>query len=320
MKDISIDLVDTLAHIRHRAVVMAEAGWPELGKMVNSILPDPLNPMALLPIATGIAAGGETGRLIPAAAVLTLIDLSLRTVDDCIDRDDQDALYRSIGINRAVNLAMALNTIATRELKHLHLPHHESDGLLDSYFRAFLGICQGQDKDTSVYADTLAEYEEIVRLKTVAAYEFAAVIGARVASPDANAIATCSKCGFHLGWMAQIMNDIEGLWFSIDPSDLSFRPFTFPLLYGLSMENSHTAELHQLCSVDKYDIDRIRILLDKMNVRRELITLALDHRDHALESLGPPLHPDGLAIVQIWLDWLFRDGDYFLGKDSCQNT
>ena len=320
MNEISIDLVDTLANIRNRAVVMAEVGWSELGTIVSSILPDPLNPMALLPIATGIAAGGDIKGLIPAAAAITLIDSSLRTVDDCMDRDDQDALYKSIGINRAINLAMALNTVATRELTHLHLPPRESERLLDNCFRAFLEVCQGQDKDISMYADTLVEYEEIVRLKTVSAYEFAAVIGALVASSDTNAIEMCSKCGIHLGWMAQIMNDIEDLWFSVDRGNLSFKHFTFPLLYGLSMENPHTTELRQLCSDNNYDEDRIRILLDEMNVRRELMTLALDHRYHALAALGPPLHPDGLAIVQIWLDWLFRDGDYFLGKDSRQYT
>ena len=66
MNALSIDLTDVLSHIRTRAVAMADGGWPELGALIHSILPDPLNPVVLLSIATGNAVGGKTKDLISA--------------------------------------------------------------------------------------------------------------------------------------------------------------------------------------------------------------------------------------------------------------
>lgn len=316
MNELSVDLIDTLVRIRKQTVAMAEGSWSELGTLIDSILPDPLNPIALLPIATGKAVDGKLDELINVAAAVVLIDGSLRIIDDCADKDNPDALYESIGVGRSVNYAMALNTIAMRELWRFPLPSDRLEGLFNNYFTSFLQVCQGQDLDINKRINSLHQYEEIVKLKTVAAYEFAAVVGARITSSEPDVIALCSNCGAHLGWMTQILDDIEALWFPITEKNLEIEKLTFPLLLGLTLDHPNAQLLEKLCYEEEFDRIQICKLLDEMDVRTRLMNLALDHRDEAIESLSGSFNPEGSTILRIWLDWLLRDGARLLENVS----
>ena len=299
------DVREILATIRTRCIALAEQEWADLGAIVDSILPDPLDPVILLPIATGRAAGADVEDLEQVAAAILLVSLALRIADDCADRDNPVALDQEIGLGRAVNAALALNAIGAREFSH---KQPFQDQLLGSYYRSFLQICQGQDRDMGSRTTSLADYEQIVRLKTVAAYEFAALVGARIASSDPGIIAKCSQCGMHLGWMAQILDDIESLWFLDIENSSGIEKPTFPVLLGLAMDHPNAQLLGELCRAKEYDRTRICTLLDEMNVRTKLMHLALDHRDAAIEALGGSFDPEGAAILKLWLDWLLRDG------------
>ena len=300
---------EVLARIRAHCLALCQAEWAELGALVNSIFPDPLDPIALLPIATGRAAGAALEDLEQAAAATLPVSLALRIVDDYADRDDPGALDQSIGPGRAMNAALALNAIGARQFSR---QHPFQGPIQDSYYRAFLQVCQGQDRDMAQPASSLADYEAIVRLKTVAAYEFAAGIGARLASADPDLIARCSQCGLHLGWMTQILDDIESLWFPVAESAADVEKPTFPVLLGLRMDHPNAQLLGKLYQAQTYDRLRICALLDEMDVRRQLMHTALDHRDAALEALRGAPNPEGAAILQLWLDWLLRDGAHLL--------
>jgi geranylgeranyl diphosphate synthase type I len=320
MNEIFSNLAGVLKEVRLQAVVLAQKAWPELGIIVDTALPEPMDPVALLPVATGIACGAEIGELIPVAATVIVAGLGLRILDDCADQDNPDALYLSIGSGRAMNAAAALCTVAACALSQTQLPRDRRECLISDYFSAFLQVCQGQDQEARGRARTLSEYQQVVKAKTVAAYEFAAVAGARIATADPASIARSKACGTNLGWMQQILDDIEALWFPEGPSDLSYGCLTFPVLYGLSIEHARAHELSRLCSTNAYNEEQICALLDEMDVRRKLMTLALDYRDNALASLGPPLHSHGPTILKLWLDWLFRDGERLLGTDTHRLT
>jgi geranylgeranyl pyrophosphate synthase len=268
-------------------------------------------PRHIVPIATGRAAGAAVEDLEQVATAILLVSLALRIADDCADRDSPDALDQEIGLGRAVNAALALNAIGAREFSRKRL---FQDEMIGSYYRSFLQVCQGQDRDIDKRVDSLAGYEEIVRLKTVAAYEFAAVVGARVASSDPDTIARCSQCGVHLGWMAQILDDIEALWFPDMGSGSEIEKLTFPVLLGLTLDHPNAQSLGELCRAKEYDRARICTLLDEMNVRTQLMNAALDHRDAAIKALGGSFNPEGVAILKLWLDWLLRDGARLLSQ------
>ncbi len=299
-----IDLVATLAAIRQCAVKLAAERWPELGTLLERCLPAPLNPMTLLPIATGLACAGTLEPLIDGAAALVLTDLALRIVDDCADADDPRALYLALGVGPAMSYALALNTIAGQVFARLADAH--SSALLPQYADALLRVCQGQAADMQDAVATLADYRQVVAQKSVAAYGFAAQLGALLATHDPAQIARCTACGEHLGWMQQIFDDIEALWLPLDPACAELTKRTFPVLLGL--ESPAAAELEQLLAAGAVEQHALCAALDALSVRPRLFQQALDHRDAALEQLGPPLKPVGQSILQTWLTWLLRDG------------
>ena len=199
------------------------------------------------------------------------------------------------------------------EFLHIPLPTDRVDGIIDNYFSSFLQVCQGQDNDINRSVSTLVEYEEVVKRKTVAAYEFAAVVGARAASADSTTIDLCAQCGEHLGWMVQILDDLEALWFPVMENDPEIERLTFPVLLGLTIDHPNAQTLERLYRAKEYDRPRICALLDEMNVRTRLMNLALDHRDKAIEILEhDSFNPEGGAILKLWLDWLMRDGTRLL--------
>ena len=115
----SIDLIDVLAQIRRRVIAVATAGWPELGSIADSLFANPLSPFALLPICTSQAASGPLAPAVRAAAALLLIEQGMRIVDDCADGSAAGAVHSRLGVGRAMNLAMAFQTLGVRELESL---------------------------------------------------------------------------------------------------------------------------------------------------------------------------------------------------------
>lgn len=299
------NLIQLLANIRGRAVAMARGGFPELGELVDNILPDPMKPVALLPVAAGLAAGGNPRDLIDSAAIIVLADVAMRAVDDLADQDNPRALYLSIGAGRAMNMAMALQAVVARELMGSPL-------LLEPHLRSILTICHGQDRDMRKEVSSLKEVQEIVKQKTVAAYELATASGARTVTADKKVIEACSRCGRHLGWMAQMLDDIEALWFPVPGISAEIETRTFPVLLGLTIDHPSARDLAAAVKAEELDRARICALLDEMDVRTRLMSLALDHRDKAIEALGSPLKPEGGALLKRWLDWLLRGGKRLL--------
>jgi geranylgeranyl pyrophosphate synthase len=249
------------------------------------------------------------------AAAITVSAYALRVVDDCADDDDAGALHLAMGMGRAVNTAVALTTVATRALHGIEIPISRKDTLLAGYYHAFLQVCAGQDQDMQLRTHTLPDYCTTVQAKTVAAFEFAAWAGACLASGDEESQQHGRACGTHAGWLIQMLDDIEALWFPAGPSDLDQARLTFPILYGLTLDHPVRPLLVTLATAvlegkaEPADGARICALLDQMQVRQQLMRHVLDHRDAALAELAAPLAPRGRAILQLWLDWLLRDAE-----------
>jgi len=313
MKPLSINLTDTLTAIRQRAVEIAGSGWPELGNFIEASLPNPLDPMVLIPVATGVACGGALPPLTHVAAVILLFGVAYHAVDDCIDQDNPNALHHSFGVGPAMNYAMALSTVAGRELYRSPIPAHNLNNLLNTYFQSALQVCQGQDYDFSQQIDTLADYEALVNLKTIPAYQFAAAVGASLVAIDRHAVKVCATCGVHLGWMIQILDDIEAFWFPVVENQREIEKMTFAILTGLAMDHPQVEQLRELCQTKPYNRLELCNLLDEMNVRSYLIHQALDHRDQAVAILkNHRFNQEGAAILELCLDWYLAGGKTLL--------
>lgn len=89
---------------------------------------------------------------------------------------------------------------------------------------------------------------------------------------------------------------------------------TFPVLLGLKLDHPNSYLLAKLCQSPQPDQIQICSLLDAMNVRTQLLHLALDHRDKAIASLNGSLNLEGSELLKIWLDWYLRDGTRLLAN------
>lgn len=307
---------DILHAIRLRVITLASDVDIALGELMSTTLPDPLPPVATLPVATGYACGGSTEHLIPITSAIVAVAFALRTLDDIADQDNPSALYQQIGIGRAANFSAALITLASREIGLLSKASPDSDLMTRDYFDALLRVCKGQDRDIRREVRSLAAYEEVVELKTVAAYELAAVTGANAVTADAKAIERCRVCGRHIGWAQQILDDIEAFWFPDNAKDPGHEQYTYPVLLGMEHGCKTSETLSKLCAQKYRDDMAIRQLLDSHDVRGRLMMRALDHRDKALEALEVPLKLEGHQLLKLWFDWLFRDGERLLHLPS----
>lgn len=312
----NLDLPQILTHIRQQAVTVGQQQWLALGDFLATTLPDPLDPIALLPFATGLATGEATGnttaaqreRLVQGAALIVLANLALRIIDDCADQDDEQSVERVLGLGRAVNYAVALNNVVSQALWQMGQDLPQLQPLYVAYLNAWLTVCHGQDLDLRQVANSLQTYHAVVERKTVAAYEFAAQLGAALSTTEATSIAHCQQCGQHLGWMAQVLDDIEALWFPGAAGHNEINKYTFPLLWGLNQPGpaaQHLAAIYQHPNKDRL---QICALLDEMQARVHLLEFALNHRDQALAHLKALPNPAGKQLVEIWLNWLLRDG------------
>jgi len=303
----AINLTDTIKDIRDKAVSIAGEHWAELGELVDSTLPDPLNPFVLLPIATGVAVGGQVDKLIPVASTVVLIDMALRIIDDCADQDSPHALYRSIGMGRSMNIAMAIQSVAARMLSRLELSSLKSNPLIERYYLTLFDVYQGQDYDMRATMTDLKGYQQIVELKTVKAYEFTTMIGAYVSTNNVALLKRCVLCGVHLGWMTQIVNDIVGLWLPENIGMSELQKKTFPIHLALSLNHPNTKILNEMYTSQNLDYNQILTLLDAMDIKTRLMHEALDHRDQALMLLDNMPNPEGKVILEHWLNWYLSD-------------
>lgn len=299
--------------MRQHAVALGQQQWAALGAFVAATLPDPLDPLALLPVATGLATGGAVAPLVEGAALVVLSNLALRIFDDYADQDDPHAVDRALGPGRALNYALTLNNVVSQAFWQICRANPQLTALYELYLQAWLAVCHGQDLDLQLPITDLGIYREVVKHKTVVAYEFAALVGAYLAAAQPPQITLCQQCGQHLGWMAQILDDIEALWFPLMPSAAALKP-TYPLLWGLTQPEPAAQALATYYQSPNPDRLQLCALLDEMHIRGRLMNVVLHHRDQALALMAQLPEPAGKIILEHWLNWLLREGQNLMTR------
>lgn len=302
----ALDLPALLGRVRARALAALPPEWPALREMVDSHLPDPMDPHVSLPIATALAVGASPGECVPFAASWALIALAVRILDDCIDQDNPQALSQTVGLGRAINAGSGLLLHATAMLRRLPFPVRRVHLMLDEYWEMAVTVHAGQDDDIASRVTTLEQYEQLVERKTIGPFGFAAAGGAMMHTDDFRAVDACRRCGRAVGYLLQVLDDVEALWFPDGPSDLELGKLTYPVLLGLAREPAPQGALRALLADRPLDLVRIRGALDALALRQHLVEEALRARDEALSHLPAGSDTPAARVLSAWLDHIFR--------------
>ena len=304
-----LDVERLLAAVRTGLLESAPPAWPELTRVVLDLAQQPRGPLAVLPLASCAAAGGDPRRAVPVGTAWEILNLAMRLLDDLEDQDRPEGLWNQIGVSRTFNLSAALYVLACDVLTRADWPPTTYRPVMLAFHALSLRVAAGQDRDLQESARTVDELWSIVEDKNGAAFELACRAGALAGDGEPAAVEACAAFGRHVGNIAQIFDDLEGVW-GEDAVDLVAGRRTLPCAYALSVDHPGRDTLSALLDEgEPWQVDGIRLLLDQARTRDSLGWLALEERARAAAALET-LHPSaGRALLQRYLAALFVDLD-----------
>jgi geranylgeranyl pyrophosphate synthase len=185
--------------------------WPELRDLVEELFGDALIPEVILPLAACKAAGGEAKDAVHVSAALVAAASSLRILDDLEDQDRPDRLWNQVGPARAWNYAAALQSMSFDVLAQASLAPDLVHSIISTFTDAFLHVAYGQDRDLIGDTRSIEAYWATVAEKVAYAYATACTAGAMIATDNRDLIRACGDFGFHLGFVIQVVNDMESI-------------------------------------------------------------------------------------------------------------
>ena len=204
---------------------------------------------ANLALLTCEAMGRRYADAMWAAAAIELVHNFSLLFDDVQDRDPvrrgSASAWKVWGAGQAINAGAALEALVTRAVLDL-MPARHLDRLRPALLilnEAMLALCRGQVLDLQFEQRvdvTVAEYTEMIGLKTAALFECAARLGVTAAGGGHAAAERAAAFGRHLGLAYQVIDDLRGIFGTARElgrpagSDLRNGKKTLPLIVGLA--------------------------------------------------------------------------------------
>lgn len=250
------------------------------------------------------AVGGDTSRIMPAAAAVELIHKFSLIHDDIEDasheRHHRPTVWKLWGQAQAINAGDAMFTLAYSALLQL-----EENGITDERIvgstrilsQACWELCDGQYLDLE-YENrldiTIADYLNMAARKTAALFAASTALGAYLGSEDSNLVECFHLFGKDLGMAYQIRDDIMGIWGTEEStgksaSDVSQRKKTLPVVHGLQNSKGEVRErlrnLYSQGAVEGGDIDDVVNILEQLGARDYAESLAEHYYCRALARL-----------------------------------
>ena len=165
-----------------------------------------------------------------------------------------------------------------------------------------LTLSAGQDSDLQQRSRTLSHYVELVARKTCPMTAFAISAGVRVAGAEAAAVEAARLCGHHIGFLIQLLDDLEAATHSTHHEFGSGHGLTFPVL--VAMEAAPELAEALVVKATAPDPGDIRRELARLGAGAMMVDLVERHRAKALECASAF---DRQGFVEVWLRWVLRD-------------
>ena len=250
------------------------------------------------------AVGGDTSRILPAAAAVELIHNFSLIHDDIEDasyeRHHRPTVWKLWGQPQAINAGdamFALAYLALLKLKENGIADEKITGSTQLLSLACLKLCEGQYLDVEYenrFDITIDDYLDIAAKKTAALIAAATSLGAYLGSEDSKLVDSFHLFGEELGVAYQICDDILGIWGTEEStgksaSDISQRKKTLPVLYGLQNskgdERERLEKLYSQKSIGDEGVPKVMKILDQLGARDYAENLVRQYSQKALTQL-----------------------------------
>ncbi|MFB3092754.1 MAG: polyprenyl synthetase family protein [Dehalococcoidia bacterium] len=271
------------------------------------------------------ALDGDWMQAVPAATALELTHNFSLIHDDIQDGDTErrhrPTVWRLWGQPKALLVGDAMHAMAYQvALDLVERGVSESKALRSSRLlvESCLSMIKGQSLDLE-FEDTLniglADYLEMIRLKTGALFTCSLEIGALLASDEAQHVQAFARYGNHLGRVFQIRDDVLGIWGNEEytgkasGNDIRRRKKSFPIVLALEQargtDRDQLVAVYQKESLVEADVDRVLEVLDTVGAQDHAHDLITKEASLALRELeNAPLSAWARSEAESLVDFL----------------
>jgi geranylgeranyl diphosphate synthase type I len=288
--------------------------WHQLKQINETLIGDQLIPEAALPLASCKSVGGDPKQALYISAALIAAATSLRILDDLEDRDRPKKLWNQVGTARAWNYAAAYQSVSFDLINRSPLKIEKKQQIIAAFSDMYLHMTYGQDRDIIGITRSVEDYWATVAEKIAYGYATGCGVGAVIGTENIDLINACRDFGFHLGYVIQIVNDMESVWSQNGISDLKQNKVTLPIIYALTTKHPQRDALISLVKSSKIasGAAAIKDILDSIDTKNFLTWAALKERDQALQALNKCPDSDGRQALEAYVTGVFGDIDTML--------
>lgn len=254
------------------------------------------------------AMGGDVNKAVEPAVGLELYHNFTLLHDDVMDKADvrrgMPTVHRRWGDNAAILSGDTMLSMAARHMSHV------DDDKLPAVMRLFndtaIEVCEGQqyDMDYELLANvSVADYMEMIRLKTSVLLGCACKLGAIVAGTSEQDASNLYTVGLNLGLAFQLQDDLLDVWgdeatFGKEiGGDIMNGKKTFLLVNALAMaSDDQLAELRRWLN-DEYAVKQEKVaavtaIYEQMGLKQLTEKEIVAYSQKALEALDKVKMPD----------------------------
>ncbi len=178
--------------------------------------------------------GTDSEVAIPAMAALACTQISIILVDDMLD-EEPDGEHRRMGVGRAANLALALQSAAMVLVDQCPVSPAQRSAAARCLARMCLDTAAGQELDVS-NLEGEENYWRVVQAKSTPFYGAGLQLGAILGGGDPETVQQFYELGVIFGEAIQIYDDLEDAFQSPANPDWLQGRNNLALLYGLTAE------------------------------------------------------------------------------------
>ncbi len=197
-----------------------------------------------LPVLACDAVGGAPESVIPAAAAIACLQISIILIDDMLDAD-QRGEYHRIGKAVAANLAAAFQAMGLKAIACSETATESKLEALHSLNQIMLTTALGQYLDVQNPADEDA-YWHLVRAKRSPFFGAALHVGALLGGASLDVAAQIKELGNLYGEMIQIHDDLGDTMAVPANTDWILGRAPLPILFAQSVDHPERARFLEI--------------------------------------------------------------------------